>query len=154
LTAQKDRQVTEQFKDALLSELIEKSKVPVPDILVQDQMRSIQQDFERNLMYQGLSVDSYISAHGFKDEADWQEKEVRPTALKRVQAGLVLAELTKQEKITVTDPEIDEHVEVHKRQVANDPDAVAQLSTPEARQDITNHYLTEKTVEWLVNLYS
>jgi trigger factor len=154
LTTQKDRDAGEKFKDALLSELVEKSKVPIPGVLVEDQLRSIERDFEQNLMYQGLTIDSYLSTNGFKDIETWREKEVRPTALKRVQAGLVLAELTNIEKVSATDAEIDEHVEVHKRQYENNPDALKQFETPEVRRDIANHFITEKTIERLIALNS
>jgi len=154
LTAQKDKEAGEKYKDALLTELIEKSKVPVPEILVSDQMSSIERDFEQNLLYQGLSIDMYLSQNGFKDIEAWREKEVRPTALRRVQAGLVLAELTSAEKVSVTEDEIDEHVEVHKQQYLNNPEALEQFKTPEVRRDIANHFVTEKTIERLLALNS
>jgi len=152
LTVQKERQAGEKFKDALIVELVGKSKVPVPEILVEDQMRSIERDFEQNLMYQGLTIDSYLANNNFKDVETWREEEVRPTALKRVQAGLVLAELTNAEKISATEAEIDEHVEVHKQQYQNNPEALKQFETPEVRQDIGNHFVTEKTIQTLVEL--
>jgi trigger factor len=154
LTSQKEHETGEKFKDALIVELVEKSKVPVPEVLVEDQMRSIERDFEQNLMYQGLTIDSYLSTNGFKDIEAWREKEVRPTALKRVQAGLVLAELTNVERVSATDEEIDEHVEVHKQQYLNNPEALKQFETPEVRRDIANHFVTEKTIERLITLNS
>jgi len=152
LTTQKEKETGDKFKDALLAELIEKSKVPVPEILITDQMRSIERDFEQNLAYQGLAIDSYLSQNDFKDIEDWRDKEVRPTALRRVQAGLVLAELTNAEKITATEEEIDEHVEVHKQQYQNNPDALKQFESAEVRRDIANHFVTEKTIEQLIAL--
>lgn len=152
LTKQKESETGEKFKDALITELVEKSKVPVPEVLVEDQMRSIERDFEQNLMYQGLTLDSYLSTHDFKDADAWREAEVRPTALKRVQAGLVLAELTNAEKVSATEAEIDEHVEVHKAQYQNNPEALKQFETPEVRRDIANHFVTEKTIQRLVTL--
>ena len=98
LAAQKERESRDKLKDDLVGQLIEKSKVPTPEVLITDQAASIEQDFERNLMYQGLSLDDYLIAQKFKDKDDWLEKEVKPTAVKRVKAGLVLAELSKVEK--------------------------------------------------------
>ena len=115
-------------------------------------MRSIEQDFSQNLMYRGLNLEQYLETNGFKDADDWREKEVKPAATKRTQAGLVLAELSKVEAITATDAEIDEHLEVHKAQYANSPEALKQFETPEVRRDIGNHYITEKTIERLVEL--
>ena len=152
LTKQKEQTAGEKFKDALIVELVEKSKVPVPEVLVADQMTSIERDFEQNLLYQGLSIDSYLTTHGFKDIESWREAEVRATALKRVQAGLVLAELTNVEKISATDDEVTEHVEVHKQQYQNNPEALKQFETEEVRRDIANHFITEKTIQQLVEL--
>jgi trigger factor len=152
ITTQKEREAGDKLKDDLIAALIEKSEVPAPEVLVADQMRSIEQDFSQNLMYRGIDLHTYLEANNFKDEDEWREKEVRPTAVKRTQAGLVLNELSKAEGITATDAEIDEHVEVHKRQYANNPEVLKQFETPEVRRDIANHYVTEKTIERLVEL--
>ena len=154
LTSQKEKEQEDKYKDALIVDLISKSTVLVPDVLVEEQAKSIEQDFQQNLMYRGLSVDNYVESQGFKDLDEWREKEVKPTALKRVQAGLVLSEVTKAEKMELTDAEIDEHVEMHKGQYANNPEAAKQLENPEVRRDIANHYLTEKTIDRLVELSS
>lgn len=154
LTTQKERETLDKYKDALITELIEKSTVAVPEVLIQEQMRSIEQDFQQNLTYRGLSLDAYIESQGFKDIDTWREKEVKPTATKRVQAGLVLSEVTKAEALTVTDAEVDEHVEVHKQQYAKNPEALEQFSSPEVRRDIANHYLSEKTIDRLIALNS
>ncbi len=152
LTSQKDRESNDKYKDALITELVEKSKVPVPDVLIEDQVRSIERDFEQNLLYQGLTIDSYLTQNKFKDIEEWREKEVRPTALKRVKAGLVLAELTTVLKVSATAAEIDEHVEVHKQQYLNNPEVLKQFETEEVRRDIGNHFVTDKTIEHLVTL--
>lgn len=152
ITAQKEREAGDKFKDALITALVEKSTVPAPEVLVADQMRSIEQDFSQNLMYRGIDLQSYLDANNFKDEDEWREKEVRPTAIKRTQAGLVLNELSKAEKITATEAEIDEHVEVHKRQYANNPEVLKQFETEEVRRDIANHFITELTIGRLVEL--
>ena len=152
ISAQKEKEAGEKLRDELISELIEKSKVPVPELLVEDQMRSIEQDFAQNLTYRGLDLDTYLTTNGFPNEEEWREKEVKPAAERRTKAGLILSELTKAENITATDAEIDEHVEIHKQQYANNPEALKQFSSPEVRRDIANHYLTEKTIERLVEL--
>ena len=152
LTKQREQATQDTYKDALITELIEKSNVPVPEVLIEDQMRSIEQDFQQNLMYRGMTIDGYIQSQGYKDVDEWREKELKTAATRRVQAGLVLAEVTKAENLTLTEEEIDEHVELHKQQYANNPEMVKQLESAEARQDIANHFLTEKTIERLISL--
>ena len=152
IESQKEREANDKLKDDLIGALIDKSTVPAPEALVADQMRSIEQDFAQNLAYRGLDLHTYLDANGFESEDAWREKEVKPTAVKRTQAGLVLNELSKAENISATDAEIDEHVEVHKRQYANNPEVLKQFETAEVRRDIANHYITEKTIERLVTL--
>jgi len=152
ITAQKEKEVGEKLRDDLISELIGKSTVPVPEILVEDQMRSIEQDFAQNLSYRGLDLDTYLTSNGFPNEEEWRKKEVRPAAERRTQAGLILSELSKAENISATDEEIDEHVAIHRKQYESNPDTLKQFDTPEVRRDIGNHYVTEKTIERLVEL--
>lgn len=152
ITAQKEKEAGDKLKDELVNQLIEKSTVPVPEVLVADQVRSIEQDFSQNLMYQGMTLEQYVETSNFKDIEEWREKEVTPSAEMRVKAGLVLSELSKAENITATDAEIDSHVALYKQQYGSNPEALKQLDTPEVRRDIANRYVTERTVERLVEL--
>lgn len=154
IAEQKNREAIEKRKDDLVQRLVAKSTVPVPDVLLQDQVRSIQQDFEQNLAYRGLTLDIYFEQNKFKDQDDWLEKEVKPSAAKRVQAGLVLAELSKVENITATDAEFEQHLELYKKQYANSPEISKRFEEADVKRDIANRLLTEKTVERLVELNS
>ncbi len=152
LTAQKERENNEKLKDDLVSQLIEISSIPVPEILVNDQIRSIEQDFERNLMYQGMDITKYIEIKKFADKDAWINEEVKPVAMKRVQAGLVLAELSKVEKIEATSEELAAHIEQYRTQYAKNPEALKQFENPEIHRDIANRLITEKTVDRLVEI--
>lgn len=152
LTAQKEREAGENLKDDLVKQLVAISTVPTPDILVKDQAESIERDMTQNLMYQGLTLDQYLENKGFESKEKWLETEVVDAAKKRVQAGLALAELSKAEKIEATSDELAEHIELYKKQYANNPQMVAQFDQPEAKRDIANRLLTEKTVDRLVEL--
>ena len=152
LTTQKERENNEKLKDDLVKQLVAISDVPAPAILIEDQTKSIEQDFINNLAYQGLTLDQYLDNKGFESKEKWIETEVKEVAEKRVKAGLVLAELSKVEKIEATTAELDAHVETYRQQYAKNPDALKQFDQPEVRRDIANRLLTEKTVDRLVEL--
>lgn len=152
LTAQKEREAGEKFKDALVSELAEKSKVALPELLIEDQLRSIERDLTQNLMYSGLSLDSYLKTQGFKDKDEWTKKEARPAAEKRVKAGLVLAELSKELKIDASRDEIQAQIDAFKQQYGNDKKMLEQFDNPNVHRDIANRMITDKTVAKLVEL--
>jgi trigger factor len=154
LNTQKERESGERLKDSLVKELVAISKVPVPEILVTDQAKSIEQDFVNNLTYQGLSLEQYLENKGFESKEKWLETEVKDVATKRVQAGLVLAELSKLEKVEASTAELEARVEMFKQQYANNADALKQFEQPEVRRDIASRLLTDKTVDRLVELNS
>jgi trigger factor len=124
----------------------------VPEVLQKDQAESIERDLTQNLAYQGLTLDQYLQDKGFENKEKWLETEVNKAAMKRVQAGLALSELSKIEKIEATTAELDEQLANYKKQYANNPQMVEQLNGPEARRDIANRLLTDKTVERLLEL--
>ncbi|MBS7346173.1 MAG: trigger factor, partial [Candidatus Sacchiramonaceae bacterium] len=153
LKTQKESEATEKFKDELVRELAEISKVPVPEILIEDQKRSIEMDMQQNLMYSGLTLEQYLERLG-KTHEEWLDSDVKKAAEDRVKAGLTLAEVSKVEKIDATVAELDERIEQMKKQYANNKEALKQLESDEVRRDLANRMLTEKTVDLLVELNS
>lgn len=152
LLTQKEREARDKLKDDLVKQLVDVSTVPVPGVLIQDQVASIERDMTQNLTYQGITLEQYLENKGYESKEKWLETEVHEAAKKRVQAGLALAELSKVEKVEASTKELDEHVARYKEQYTNNPQMLAQFDTPEARRDIANRLLTEKTVDRLVQL--
>ncbi|MFZ1242725.1 MAG: hypothetical protein WAQ22_01115, partial [Candidatus Saccharimonas sp.] len=94
----------------------------------------------------------YLEQKGYKDKDEWIEKEARAAADERVKAGLVLAELSKAEKVEATADELAERINVFKQQYANNPDMAKRFDEPEVQHEIANRLLTEKTVNMLVEI--
>jgi hypothetical protein len=152
ITAQKEREADEKLKDDLVGELAEASKVALPELLIDDQIRSIEQDLMQNLMYRGLTLDSYLQTQKFTDKDDWRAKEARPAAEKRVKAGLVLAELSKELGVEVSHEELSTQIEAMKQQYGKDPKIAERFNDPNVHRDIANRMITDKTVEKLIEL--
>lgn len=150
LTAQKEQVETDKLKDSLIEQLVAASDVPTPESLVQDQMNHIERDTIQNLLYRGQTLEQYLEAEGLTRE-EWREKELKEAARRRVQVGLILAELSKAEKIEVSQEELEQK-QADQLQQYTDPKIKAQLDTAEGRRDLANRVLTEKTVNRLVEL--
>lgn len=149
LEASREREALDKLKDELVAKLIDISTVPVPEILVGDQRRSIEQDMTQNLAYQGLTLDNYLKNKKLTYEK-WLDTEVKEAAENRVKAGLVLAELSKAEKITATDEELAEKIRQYQEQYGKN--SGQDFTTPELQRDIANRLLTDKTIDRLVEL--
>ena len=152
ITKQKEQEASEKQKDDLVQQLVEKSEIPMPGVMIEDQKRAIEQDFIQNLAYQGLTLDSYLEVNKFKNKDEWMVKEVTPVAEKRVKSGLVLAELSKEFKVKVTPEELTNQINMFKMQYQNNPQVTAQFENPAVIQDIENRLATEKTVNRLMEI--
>lgn len=150
---QKEHEADDKFKDELVKELAEISKVPVPEVLLDDQKRGIEMDMQQNLMYSGLTLDAYLERLS-KTREEWLETDVQEAAKARVKAGLALAELSKVEKVEASFEEVDARIEQLKAQYGKSKEALEQLASDEVRRDLANQLLTEKTVDLLVKLNS
>ena len=152
ITAQKERESADKYKDDLVKQLVEKSTVAVPAMLRDDQVRSIEQDLTQNLLYQGGSFEQYLESKGYADRDEWAAKEANEAAELRVKAGLVLAELSKVEKIEAGADELAERINTYKTQYASNPDMVKRFDEPEIQRSVANELLTAKTLDRLVEL--
>lgn len=153
LKTQKQAEVDEKFKDELVKKLTEVSKVPVPEILLEDQKHSIEMDMQQNLMYSGLSLEDYLERMG-KTREEWLEKDVKEVAEMRVKSGLALAELSKVEKVKSDTKELDDRIAQLKEQYGNSKEVQKQLSSDDVRRNLANQILTEKTIDLLVKFNS
>ena len=152
IKAQKEREAGDQLKDDLVKQLVAKSKVSVPKVLLEDQIASIEQDLTQNLMYRGQTIEQYFEGRGFADRDAWVKAEAEEAADARIKAGLVLAELSKELKIEASADELAEHINQYKTQYAKNPEMAARFDEPEIQREVANRLITEKTVDELVKL--
>lgn len=151
LTDQKEREALDQLRDKLVEQLVQGSNIPTPEVLIADQMASLERDFIQNLLYRGMTLEQYLEQQK-QTEEQWRTSELRDQAIRRVQVGLALAELSKIEKINASREELDVRLAEMLQRYGSDAKMKGQLNTPEARRDLANRVITEKTVDRLVEL--
>ena len=150
LTAQNEQRVSDKYKDDLVNALVKKSKVPAPEILIDDQMRMIKDDITRNVASQGMSFEDYLKRGG-ETEENW-EKEARKVAEARVKASLVLQNLAIAEKITVSDDVVAAKIAELRDVYKKSPEAIKSLKDPNVKMDIKNRMIIEETLNYLVKV--
>lgn len=147
LSAQNERRLEEKFKDDLIKALVKKSKVPAPEILIDDQMRIIRDDMTRNAATQGMELEDFIKANGETME-NW-EKEARKVAEERVKASLALQTLAVEQKIAVSDDAVAAKLAELKDVYKKSPEALKSLKDPNVKMDIKNRLTIEATLDFL-----
>ena len=132
--------------------LVKKSKVPAPEILIDDQVRVIRDDVTRNAAAQGLSFEEFLAVNHETPE-NW-EKEARKVAEMRVKASLALQNVALDAKITVPDDEVAAKIAELRDVYKKSPEALKQLKDPNVKMDIKNRMTIEKTLDYLVKANS
>lgn len=149
LETQNHHRITEQYREALVQELVDKSKVSAPEILIQDQLRFIKDDAVRNAASYGMKLEDYVQRAGQSLE-EW-EKAVHELAEARVKASLVLQILAREQKIEATEEEVEAKIAELRDVYQKSKEAMANLKKPEVRQDIKNRLVIDKTMDFLVS---
>ncbi|MBZ5653096.1 MAG: trigger factor [Acidobacteriia bacterium] len=134
-----------QAKDKLVAELVKRSEFEVPEALVD---RQIDVRLERGLRA--------LAAQGMKAEdikkMDLNRLRVgqREQALQEVKASLLLDKIAEEEKIEVSDEEIDREIDALATQSKQTPEAIrARLTRDGALDRIRNRIRSEKTLDFL-----
>ena len=148
LAAQTEQREEEKYKDELLKALVAKSKIPAPEILVDDQMKMIKDDITRNASSQGISFEEYLKRGG-QTEEKW-EKEARKIAEERVKASLALQTIAVEQKITVPDDLVAAKIAELRDVYKKSPEALKSLKDPNVKMNIKNRMIIEATLDFLV----
>ena len=149
LETQNRHRANEKYRDDLVKELVKGSKVAAPEILIQDQLRFINDDVSRNAASHGMTLEQYLERTGQTME-EWQ-KAAHELAEERVKASLVLQILAREQNITASPEEVDAKIAELRDLYKKSKEAMANLKKPEVRQDIRNRLIIDKTLDFLVS---
>lgn len=148
LTFERQREVDGKHQDEVIRAISEKTKVEIPQSLIDQQVVYNIDEIRRNLVQRGQTYEEFLKAEG-KTEEEYQ-KELEPQAIEQLKASLILSEIADIEKLTITPEELEIRIQLLKGQY-NDPAMQAELDKPENRRDITSRMLSEKVVEFLTS---
>lgn len=148
LEIQNNYRLEEKYKDDLIHAVVEKSKIPTPEILVKDQLHLIEDDITRNAASHGVTFEDYLIETGQTHE-DW-EKSATKTAEARVKASLALQIIARDNKITVKDELVEAKLAELRDVYKKSPEALKNLKDPNVILDIKNRLIIEETINFLV----
>ena len=109
IKAHKEHHAEDHFIDELLEEGIKNMEVEVPDVMIEEELNRMIRQYEENLKMQGLSLAQFYQFTN-SDEAALKD-QMREEAEKRVKSRLLLEEITKLEKLEVSDEEAEKEAE-------------------------------------------
>ena len=109
LLEKKTADAKREKQNKTVAKAVENATMEIPEAMITEQVRRMDDDFARRLQSQGLSMDQYMQFTGLTMDALAQQ--MRPEALKRIQNSLVLEAIAKAENIEVSDEKVNEEIE-------------------------------------------
>lgn len=95
-------------EDEAIQKIIDKSKMEIPEAMIDMQAENMIEEFAQRISAQGMSFDQYMQFSGMT--IDKMKEQVRPEALQRIQSSLVLEQIAKEENLEATDEDVDAEV--------------------------------------------
>ncbi|UCB42504.1 MAG: trigger factor [Dehalococcoidales bacterium] len=142
----------QNYEERAIEAVVEISEVEFPPVLAEAEVHELLDDQSRRLQMQGLTMEQYLKAMNKTGEE--LHEEMHPIAEKRVTRGLVLGKLSEEEKIEVSDSDIDTEITKMVESAAEDrrEDMKKVLSTPQAHDSLKQTLLSRKTVQRIVEI--
>ena len=135
-------------EDEAIQKIIDKSKMDIPEAMIDTQCQTMIEEFAQRIAQSGLSMDQYMQFSGLT--IDKLKEQVRPEAVTRIQSSLVLEEIAKVENIEVTDEDIDAEIEKMAKMYNMDADKLKEYMGEAEKKSMKNDLAITKAVELIM----
>jgi trigger factor len=137
------------FADRIIEYAISNATLDLPDILVDQEVEVMHDEFRGSLTRQGIEEAAYLKAVE-KTDADLHA-DFRPSAEKRVKVLLVLSKIAEAEGIAIPDADVDAEIARSRKRYADDKKLIAYFDSERGRNYVRSTLRRTRTVERLVD---
>ncbi len=136
------------FQEKVMDSTVGVAELEFPPVLVDVEINRM---LDRSFQGGHQEMETYLRS--IKKTEEQLHEELRPQATRNVTRSLVLGKVAEEEKIEVSDAEIDADIENMKKSSTDKKDELEKiLDTPQARESIRETLLARKTVQRLVDI--
>ena len=144
----KKKSAEDAMKNEVVEKLAENIEVEIPEVMVKNEVDNMLKDFENNLRYQGMDLNTYYQYTGTSKEI--LEEQMKEDAEKRVRISLAVDAVSKSEGVEATEEDMEAEykkmADIYKLEVEKIKE-IFQNSQDEA---IKSTIVTRKTVDLLL----
>lgn len=149
LVEQKENDAKRTKEDEAIQKIIDKSKMDIPEAMIQTQCESMVNEFAQRIAQSGLSMEQYMQFSGVTVEGLMEQ--VRPEAETRIKSSLVLEQIAKEENIEVTDADIDAEVEKMAGMYGMEADKLKEYMGESEKASMKKDLAIQKAVELVMD---
>ncbi len=147
LTEEKIARAQEKDELRLLEKICGCAQVEIPSVLIESEKERMLSELGADLKQQGIKFEDYLQS--IKKSSEDLKKGWEEQARKRLKTSLILREIARCEKITVTRKEIEQEINSTLRHYQDTPGLRAQLQRPDFHSYIKNILINRKTIRFL-----
>ena len=141
ILADKRQKTREVLLGRAVAALAEKSKIEIPAGLEAEELRRLEAEHAAWLAENGLDLEGWLGEA--KLSLEEHRQKLRATALSRLKGGLVLRQIAVEEKLSVSDEEVERRLGQHRTEDLDE------VRLAELRHDVRARLLVRKALERL-----
>ncbi len=145
----KEAEAKRKMEEEILSKILEKTEVEVPESLIQSEVEREIENLKNNLERSGLTLERYLEH--LKKSLDEVKLELRGESERRVKIGLVLRKIAELEKIEAKEKEIKEEISrILETYTGDREEFKKKAESNEVKKDIEGVIVARKTMDKLI----
>ena len=149
LEEKKENEAKRTKEDEAVQKIIDKSKMDIPEAMIDTQCETMIEEFAQRITQSGLSMDQYLQFSGLT--VDGLKEQVRPEALSRIQASLVLEQIAKDENIEVSDDDVNAEIEKMAASYGMEADKLKEYMGDAEKESMKKDLAINKAVELVMS---
>jgi trigger factor len=140
-----------EFENKLITTLIEQSTMEFPPVLIEKEIDNIVNEEARNFADGVKGLENYLG--NAKKTMEQHREDLRTAATDRVKAYLITSKIAEEEKVEISDDELNEAIEsMVKGDEAKAENVRGVFSMPEPRASLRNMLAINKTMDLLTKM--
>ena len=136
-----------QMKNAIIEKIYNANDINVPNAMIEDEIDSMTTEFDRQLRYQGMTLEKYLEFTQ-KDTAGLRT-EFREEALKKVKTRMLVSKIAELENLSVAPEEIEKEIEMIATHYKVEIDQVREMLGPQQLALIEKDLKMKKAVDFV-----
>jgi len=134
-------------REALIEQASENIEVDIPEVMVENELDQMFQEFQQRLQMQGMTMEMYSQFSGQDEDA--LKEQMKDDAEKRVKTSLTLEAIADEENVEVTEADINEELEKMASMYGAEVDQLVQMLGGNT-ETITSDIKMKKAIDVLV----
>ncbi len=146
---QLEQEARDEYLEKIFEALDEIVDIAYPDAMLEHEVEHRIEDFDRQLQQSGLKLEDYKKINDIDDEKLFED--FKPDVEKRIRRSLILSELVEEEKLSVTDDDVEDEIATLILSYGTEAAFARQFfSSDEAKRSIRDRLLTDKAINRLM----